>query len=201
MVFGVLLSGAPVGGFLLASVRLPETIRIGNLSQAISRRAVHELIGLGIAAAVLLLTRLVGPAGFRQYFRLGDRCGPVKPVPLIGLKPKPPENWSHVGRTFAVIITAVTAVVIFLKLIRGTTVSASMWPAIPFVLLFSVTNAFSEGVMVRFALPANLPGHAPDGLILAASARNRTTHEVRCRRCHHAGTRRSVFLDVIPLTP
>jgi hypothetical protein len=118
----------------------------------------YQLITLGVAGLVLLATYLARPTGFRRFFGFGQIDAPVKPVKAIGLNPGPGETWRRVGRDFAVIITAVTAVFIYLQAFRGNSIARENVRFLPWIVVFALSNAFVEEMITRFAVVSSLDG-------------------------------------------
>ncbi len=78
------------------------------------------------------------------------------PEPLIGLKPKETENWKNIGMNFAVIITIVTTIVMYFAIKDKTFNYDDFLILIPFVFIFSLSNAFVEEIMYRFGVVTSL---------------------------------------------
>ena len=130
----------------------------------------YQLITLGLAGIVLLFTFLLGPTNFRKFFSLGTINAPVEPVKQIGLTPKPGEGWLQIGRNFAVIISAVTLVFIYLQAIRGNSIATPNLRYLPWILVFAIANSFVEEVITRFAVVSALDGLVSSQLIYLTSA-------------------------------
>jgi hypothetical protein len=130
----------------------------------------YQLITLGIAALVLVVTYLIVPANFRRFFRRGQIDAPVTPVKAIGINPGPDETWKQLGRTFALIITGVTAVLIYLQAIRGNAIARENLRFLPWIVLLSLSNAFVEEMITRFAVVSALDGLLPPNAVYLISA-------------------------------
>ena len=130
----------------------------------------YQLITLGVAGLVLLATYLAGPTSFRRFFGLGQIDAPVTPVKAIGLNPGPNETWLQVGRTFALIITAVTAVFIYLNAFRGNSIARENLRFLPWILVFALSNAFVEEMITRFAVVSSLEGLIQPSAVYLVSA-------------------------------
>lgn len=154
--------------FKASAAQLVETPILANAY--IDGELKYQLITLGVAGLVLLATYLAGRASFRRFFRLGQIDAPVEPVKAIGLKPGPDETWLHVGRNFAVIITAVTAVLIYFQAIRGNSIAPEHLRYLPWILVFAVSNAFVEEMITRFAVVSSLDGIIPRDAVYLVSA-------------------------------
>lgn len=147
---------------------LPELIA-GDA--ALDVRVRHQLLTLPLAFLVLLGVRLLVPAGVR-FFRIGRMDAPVTPVRAIGLTPGPTESWRQVGRNFAVIFTAVTALVVGLQLLPGADVDvARAGRMLPWTILLAASNAFVEETITRFGVVAALIDRVgPNAAYLASGA-------------------------------
>lgn len=130
----------------------------------------YQLITLGLAGVVLALARLLARSSFRKFFARGNINATVEPVKLIGLTPKPSEGWLAVGRNFAIIVSGVTFIFMYLQAIRGNSIAAEHLRYLPWILAFSVANAFTEETITRFAVVAALDGLIPARYIYLVSA-------------------------------
>lgn len=140
---------------------LPINTKIAPLLQlsisgnaAINRTAAAQLLSLGLAILMLGLVRVLQPNGFRKFWRLGDFSAPASAVRWLGIKEN--ESWRTVGAGFATVITLTTAAFMWLGVYSNTPIA---WlDALPWVILFSATNAFVEEMICRFSLVAGLEG-------------------------------------------
>jgi len=116
----------------------------------------HQLMTLPLALLVVLAVRALVPSGAR-FLRIGRLDAPVVPVRAVGLIPAPHETWRHVGRNFAVVLTAVTAVVVGLQVVRGAEFDAlRALRMAPWIALLAASNAFVEEAITRFGVVAAL---------------------------------------------
>ncbi len=123
----------------------------------------YQLTTLALAALMIFLVYgLTGRAGL-SYLNLRRRDGAIRPEPWIGIKPKPTETWKNLGFNFAIVITLVTAVVIYFQVVHGKSVSLNLFPGIPLILLFALVNAFCEEILFRFSFVAvvSRSGYSP----------------------------------------
>jgi|GEM_PF-1989662 len=92
-------------------------------------------------------------------------------VGMIGIKPTKNENWSHLGRNFAIIISTVTAVVIYFQLIKNNGVSIeNILKVLPFSLIFALFNSFVEETITRLGVVVVLKNVLKDKTIALLSA-------------------------------
>lgn len=112
---------------------------------------------LAVLAIVIILIGIVfgltGRAGL-DYLNLKKRDGTIRPEPWIGIRPKATETWRHLGLNFSIVITAVTAIVIYFQVIHGAPIRLDWFPGILFVLVFALANAFAEEIIFRFSFVA-----------------------------------------------
>lgn len=153
--------------FIPAAVqRLPAL----GLDAAVDDRLRYQVVALILAAVVVAVGSLACPAS-RRFLKVGQLDAPVVPARWIGLNPKPHETWLHVGRNFAVILPAVTAVAIWFQVVSGNTLSlASVLHALPWALGLSVANAAVEEGICRYGVLAALADRFGDRVAIVASA-------------------------------
>jgi len=114
----------------------------------------YQTTTLALAAVVIAIVyAITGRAGL-SYLSLKKRDGSIRPEPWIGIKPKAGETWRHLGLNFAVVITLVTAIVIYFQVVHGKNVSFDLFPGIPLILTFALVNAFCEEILFRFSFVA-----------------------------------------------
>lgn len=126
--------------------------------QYIDSEAKYQLMTLSLTGIVLLAAYLARPDSFRHFFGFGDIGAPVTPVKAVGINPGPEETWRQLGLNFAVIITAVTAVFIYLQAFRGNNIAPENLRFVPWIVVFAITNAFVEEMITRFAVVSALWG-------------------------------------------
>lgn len=116
----------------------------------------YQLVSLVVAILVLAITRLFSPKNAGTFYSLGELSAPAKPIKWLGIKPG--ETWRSVGLSFSVIMTLVTAIFIYLNVAKGQSFQKENLAYIPFILLFSMTNAFIEEAIWRTALVTSFFG-------------------------------------------
>lgn len=134
----------------------------------IDGRLKHQIVTLGLALVVLAITYATAPENGRRFYRLGNLNAPAGPVKWLDIKAT--DRWGKVGATFAVIVSVATAVFIYLNVAQGQALTAGNARYLPFILLFSAMNAFTEEAITRFSLVAALYGRVPPAAIYVASA-------------------------------
>lgn len=165
-------------GVIVLTVFLPligkwvEGITVfSSLPQAVNRQLLYQSFTLLISLAFLMLLSSMRPTIFNAYFQKGNIAAAITPVPALFIHPKPGRNWVHEGRDFALVISVVTAVIIYLQVIHGRELNYDLfWKILPFSLLFSITNSFVEESITRLGVIVALKGVLSDDCIPFISA-------------------------------
>jgi membrane protease YdiL (CAAX protease family) len=108
----------------------------------------------------------------RAILRLGEVNTPSAGVSWLGIPPG--MAWGEIAATMGLWITLGTGVFMFFQLrqagVGGQQLLRSLPQVLPWVVLFSAANAFSEEAIFRAALVGPLMGLLPVTVILALSA-------------------------------
>ncbi|MFP4978248.1 CPBP family intramembrane glutamic endopeptidase [Paenibacillus sp. CN-4] len=114
----------------------------------------YQITALVLAIVVIgIVYGLTGSEGL-AYLNLTKQDGKIRPEPWIGIKPKATETWKNLGANFAIVITLVTAVVIYFQVVHGKSISLELFPGVILILLFALMNAFTEEIIFRFSFVA-----------------------------------------------
>lgn len=138
-------------GLLLLLMKKP-LLKIGVFDKDIVNFYVgYELSTVVVSLVFLLVIYLLADKLRLNFFNLKRIDGPVKPVALIGLKPKEGEGWKKIGLTIGSIITLATAVVVYFQVAFGGGLSFRFFPEIPLVIILALMNSFTEEVIYRLS--------------------------------------------------
>jgi len=142
-----------------------------GLSTTINKQILYQSITLLGTMVFLFALWLTKRNTFQAYFRKGNLSADILPEPLIGIKPKASENWIHLGRNFSIIISGVTAIVIYFQLIGGNGISiGTMASILPFSIVFALSNSFVEESITRLGVVVVLKDVIKDRTIPFVSA-------------------------------
>lgn len=142
-----------------------------SLSESINKQIVYQAITLSGAIIFLFILWRFKRTEFQEHFRKGNIAADILPEPMVGIKPKPSENWFHFGRNFAVIISGVTLIVIYFQIIKGGGITlGSMLKVFPFAILFALSNSFVEESITRLGVVVTLKNLVKDRTIPLVSA-------------------------------
>lgn len=142
-----------------------------NLSEAINKHIVYQAISLLGTIIFLFVLWRCKKAEFQTYFRKGDISAEITPEPWIGIKPKESESWLHFGRNIGIVISVVTATIIYFQLIKGNEILvSSIFAVLPFSIVFALTNSFVEESITRLGVVVVLKNRMKDMIIPFISA-------------------------------
>lgn len=145
---------------------LNEVVLFENTSLQINKQVSYQSITLLIAISLLLFLRIFKKKEFLIYFKKGNVSAKINPEPIVGIKPKAHENWSHVGENLATVITLVTAIVIYFQVIKDNQIElTTLLKYLPFSILFALNNSFVEEIITRFGVVVSLKNVLPDNYI------------------------------------
>ena len=137
-------------------------------SDFVNTQLTYQALLLCVALAVVFAIFLIDQRNFSKFFAVGRIAAPARGVPLLGIPGG--HSWLVIGTYLSVVITLVTATFIYFNF-RGSVGKAGLLlPLFPWILLFSVTNAFAEEVIYRFGVVIPLFGHVDPAAILLISA-------------------------------
>lgn len=126
----------------------------------------YQLLTLVLASLVCGVLVLVRPTVARLYGRRGELGAAAEANRLFGIRAG--ESWRSVGRTFLIIVTLVTSVVIWLQVVRGQELRWS-WHVLIFVPVLAAVNAAVEEYMTRYGVIVALHGYLSQRVIAIIS--------------------------------
>ena len=142
-----------------------------GLSGAINKQIVYQSSTLLLSFLFLAILFVTKKDAFRTYFKKGDTAAPIVPEPYVGIKPTEGENWSHIGRNFAVVVSLVTGIVIYFQLFKDSGIEAStILKVLPFSVLFAFSNSFVEEIITRLGVVVTFRNVLSDKIVPLVSA-------------------------------
>lgn len=127
-----------------------------------------QLLLLALAMAVLLILLLVSKENLALFLAPGDVTASASAVWWLGI----PEgtSWSGLGLGLSFIITLGTSTFVYLQFRKYGGAFRKLVRYLPWVLLFSLTNSFSEEVIYRLGIIVPLYGTVAPACIMLISA-------------------------------
>ncbi len=143
----VVLGGA--GALLWLGGRFRD-VGAGGRNPYAARAWRYQPAAFAVAIIAVLLVRLTVP-DHADYLQVGDWSAPASGLGWLGVADG--DSWSTVGLTFLVVMTVVTAVVVWFQAGRGAGLTASaLARALPLAVVFSAANALTEELLFRVTL-------------------------------------------------
>ena len=128
----------------------------------------YQALLLSVAGVVLFCLYFVNAANLWSYLAPGNIAAPAKGVAWLLISDN--QSWASVGATLSVFITLVTSSFVYLHFRKSGKGLKQVLPYLPWVLLFSLTNSFSEEVVYRLGIIVPLIGSVDTAYILLFSA-------------------------------
>ena len=152
--------------FLLRKIteRLPFNLLKNSL---LDRTFKFQLAQLLLAFLVLGIIYWINPENLLTFLRFGNPAAVINPVPWLGITGE--ETWLEIAGSIGFFITLGTGVFMFLQLRRTGSTFRNVFRVLPWAVLFSVTNAFSEEAIFRVGLISPLIGQISIPVILIIS--------------------------------
>ncbi|MGK0308852.1 MAG: hypothetical protein ACI8RP_001819, partial [Urechidicola sp.] len=142
----------PIIGYFSSSIEFSK-----NISAVVNRQLIYQSSTLILTIVFLIILWKLKTKEFVQHFKKGNIAATITPVPLVGIKPKNNENWMHLGKNFSIVVTAVTAVVIYFQVINGNNFDYSkLLFVLPISVSFSLVNSFVEESITRLGIVITL---------------------------------------------
>lgn len=161
LTFSLVFVGSLTNGFVIFE----------NLSTAINKQIIYQAITLFGTGVFLFILWWFKKQKFYEYFKKGDISAKIIPEPIVGITPKPTENWFHFGRNFSILISVVTAVVIYFQVIGENKISINnVLTVLPFSIVFALSNSFVEESLTRLGVVVVLKDKLKDNTIPLISA-------------------------------
>jgi membrane protease YdiL (CAAX protease family) len=137
----------------------------GNPVVALQLR--YQPAALVVALASVGLVRLLVP-DHADYLAVGDWSAPATGLGILGVAEG--DSWMSVGLTFLVIMTAVTALVVWFQVGRGRVTGSAVLRAVPWAVAFSAFNALTEELLFRLTIAEALAPVLAAGAVALISA-------------------------------
>ncbi len=163
----IIVSGATAAMLYLGRAAEKSPFAISEL-QYINWQSKYQVGLLGVAASVLAVIYLRNSANFAAFLALGNIQAPVERVSWLPIVTG--TSWLILGIILSFFITFGTATFVYFKFRKTAGGLEALLRFIPWVLLFSATNAFSEEVIYRLGIVVPMFGTIDTAYVLLISA-------------------------------
>ncbi|MBW8685265.1 CPBP family intramembrane glutamic endopeptidase [Chitinophaga rhizophila] len=114
----------------------------------------YQVLLLGITSLSLITSYFLNKERFTQVFRVGHLAAPSAAMKLFGIKAG--DSWVKTGLSLTVIISIVTGVFMYFQLKHASVDWKQLQGGIFWIILFSLTNSFSEEMIYRVGIVSPL---------------------------------------------
>lgn len=163
----VTVSVATIAMMRLNAQARRSPLRVSSLAY-VNCQARYQLWLSGVAGLVCLAAGVMNPQNLRDFFAVGDVHAPANAVPLLGIGPG--ESWRTVGTSVSLFATLATTLVVFAPQRRLLRHIGRVWPYLPWVVLFALSNSFAEELIYRLGVLVPLAGTVDPSVITLLSA-------------------------------
>ncbi len=134
----------------------------------VNTQAKYQLLLLGVTFLVLAAIYFVNRENLFTFLAPGDLAAPAGGIPWLGIPDK--STWCGVAAGLSLFITLGTSLFVYLQFGISRDAWGQIIPYLPWILLFSITNAFSEEVVYRLGIIVPLYGTVNPAYIMLISA-------------------------------
>ncbi len=138
-----------------------------NQSSYLNSIIKYQIFALIIAIIAIFITLKISPNS-KPIFSFGNLSIIAQKEKWLGISGK--TSWKSNAIQLSFFISIATAIFMFLAVKYTGSLDNFKWSFIPFVILISLTNSFSEEMIYRFAVNGNLPGITSKINVLIISA-------------------------------
>lgn len=138
-----------------------------SLPAPISKQLIYQPLTLAVAWVFLIVLCKARPEVLKTYFKKGQPNAAVTPAPMIGINPKKGQTWKHIGWNFTIVISVVTAAVIFFS--SPEINYQQLLLHLPIAVGFALINSFVEETITRLGVVVSLKDKIPDSSIAILS--------------------------------
>lgn len=143
---------------------IPLSIHSNDYINGLAR---YQLFALSTALVTLCATLILFPES-KQYLRFGDPGMLAMKEKWLGINGR--SNWWINGLQLLFVVSLATGIFMFLGVKNAQSMHNFQPWFIPFILLFSMSNALAEELIYRFGMVAVLDQHYAKTIILIGSA-------------------------------
>jgi membrane protease YdiL (CAAX protease family) len=154
IIIPILIVGFITAGLLILSSQATELgVSVGDNSY-INFKINYQLLLLGFAMLSMISSYILDSGSFKSILSLGNISAIGEELKILGIKKG--DSWLKTGISLSIVISLVTGVFMFFQL-QGQSIDYSQLKAgIVWILLFSLTNSFSEEIIYRVGINAPL---------------------------------------------
>lgn len=127
----------------------------------------YQAFALVVALLTMVMVLILSPDS-KEFLRIGQLGTIAKKEKWLGINGN--SSWTKSGLQLLFYISIATGIFMALAVKHTNSLHNFQWSFIPIVLLFSLTNAFSEELIFRFGVVGGLFNHYSSSIIIIVSA-------------------------------
>lgn len=116
----------------------------------------YQIILLLITVISILVTYLLNPQNFNNFFSFGQISAAGEELKLFGIKKG--DSWLRTGLSLSLVITTVTGIFMYFQARQANINWSALQTGILWIILFSLTNSFGEEMIFRLGIISPLKG-------------------------------------------
>lgn len=137
-------------------------------NQYINFQINFQVMLLFLTVISLAISYALNKSSFINYFSIGDISAPAKELKLFGIKQG--DSWLKTGLSLCVVISIVTGLFMYFQIKELLINWSVLQNGIIWILLFSLTNSFSEEMIYRLGIVSPLSGIVTPSTVFILSA-------------------------------
>jgi hypothetical protein len=167
IIFSILLVLGATVLLLLAPKYLPQFALTLHSTPFLNNILQYQVFALCVAGTVMACTLVFTPKS-RTLLAIGRISAPAQQERWLGIREG--DRWSATTAQLLGFISLGTGIFMTLAVWQTQSLSNFQWHFIPWIVLFSFTNALSEELIYRFVINGNLCSVVPKAAVLLISA-------------------------------
>lgn len=122
--------------------------------KALNSELNYQMTVLGLAIAMIAFIVAITGKQSLEFLNITRLDGTIRPERFIGIIPNQKDTWKSLGVNFSIIISAVTAIVIYFQVYQDQELNFVLFPNLMLIFILALSNSFVEEVIFRFSFAA-----------------------------------------------
>ncbi len=119
----------------------------------------YQVTTLALSLVIILIIALLTRFQSLRLLSVTRIDGEVHPEPWIGISTRNKDTWKTLGRNMAIVISVVTAIVIYFQVYRNGVIQSLTLGSFLLILVYALTNSFVEEVTFRHTFASIVEYH------------------------------------------
>lgn len=114
----------------------------------------YQLTVLGLALTLIAFIVVITGKQALELLNITRIDGEIIPDRFIGIIPNEKDSWKNLGLNFSIMISVVTAIVIYFQVYQNQKINFILFPYLVLIIILALSNSFVEEVIFRFSFAA-----------------------------------------------